>query len=633
MVAALSVVALLVMTCGKEPGSDKVIDTKALKIYELKSRRSEYELKQFIKQERSAWHRSEALKAFASIKDSAYSNFIGGFLLKDSVAEVRSSAAFALGQTGGSDAFRVLQKALDREKDNRVKRQVLEGLGKVLPFSHIGTALLYQPADSAEYLGYVWCLYRMAARRVVNESLMRRMLAYLDPAFSSNIRIPAAACFAVSDSINLSPVVSELSKILGKEYDTEVKLNLIDAIVAVKSRDLFSVIEPGLHDMNWTIRNRVIRGLTVLSWPEAKEKIGAALNDENINNRVAAAITLKQFGIESVKCAKEKITSTQDDEVIKILSDIAARNVYDSAFKAELRFRFDTARSPYLKAGYLEILGRSFSNYGLLKTLVLNDDSPIIRSTAAIALVRLNSLRSFPVDKRHEFFNLYKRGIQTNDVALIKIFCQSLTDPYLNYKSLHEDIEFLKAAREKFIKENNTEVAQPIENAVAFFEGHTPKKLPKHFKPVDWRSVLNIPEKQRIKIETTRGTIVAELSSKDAPETVSRFFALMDEGYFKDQYINDVTSDLLIYFGCSRGDGWSAAGYYMHSELTVNNFWPGVLGVASSGRDTETTHFFITQIPIFYLDGRYTTFGRIKSGMDVLANLRRGDKIIDITIL
>lgn len=627
------VIAFSLSTCTKEQGKNKFTDQKLVGIYELKNRRSSYQLKQFLAQEHSANYRREAVMAFASMGDTSYCNFIGGILLRDSIAAVRYSAAFALGQMGGQSALKILRKALIRERDTRVRRYVLEGIGKLLRSNEIESMLTFQPADSFEYLGHVWGLYRMSARHVINDSLLRRALGYLAPGFSDNIRIPAAACFAMTDSMNLCSVKNQLSEMLRAEKNPTVKISLIDALVNINSADLFSVIEPCLRDQHWSVRNRAIRALSILNFPDAKEGIEAAMADSNINNRVAAAGALEAQNAECSEWIKAQIRQSPDFGVVGILSNIMFENAHDTAFRSELRHRFDTAQSPYARAEYVEILGRSFSNYRLLKRLVLNEESPIVRSGAAIALAKLNGLRSFPEEKKAEFFDIYRKGIQTNDVALIKIFCQTLSDPYLGYKDLHPNIGFLRIAREKFAKDDNTEILQYLENTIAFFEERKPKKIPKRFKPIDWRIIARLQAIPKVNIQTTRGDVVAELLLEDAPETVAQFVDLIESDYFKGQPINNITSDLLIYFGCGRGDGWSAPGYYMRSEFSWTNFSSGIIGVASFGRDTETTHFFITQIPVFYLDGRYTPFGRIVSGMDVLANLRPGDRIIRIEML
>jgi peptidylprolyl isomerase len=59
----------------------------------------------------------------------------------------------------------------------------------------------------------------------------------------------------------------------------------------------------------------------------------------------------------------------------------------------------------------------------------------------------------------------------------------------------------------------------------------------------------------------------------------------------------------------------------------------GSIGIASAGRDTEGSQFFITQSPQPHLDGRYTLFGRVISGMEVVDRILVDDHIIDVSVV
>ena len=53
---------------------------------------------------------------------------------------------------------------------------------------------------------------------------------------------------------------------------------------------------------------------------------------------------------------------------------------------------------------------------------------------------------------------------------------------------------------------------------------------------------------------------------------------------------------------------------------------PGVVGMAHAGKDTGGSQFFITHVPVPRLDGRYTAFGRVVSGMETIDRALRGDR-------
>jgi peptidylprolyl isomerase len=56
-----------------------------------------------------------------------------------------------------------------------------------------------------------------------------------------------------------------------------------------------------------------------------------------------------------------------------------------------------------------------------------------------------------------------------------------------------------------------------------------------------------------------------------------------------------------------------------------------MVGVASSGKDTEGSQFFVTHSNQPHLDGRYTIFGRVIAGMDVVDKIQAGNKIEQMT--
>ncbi|HUI08885.1 MAG TPA: peptidylprolyl isomerase [Bacteroidota bacterium] len=83
----------------------------------------------------------------------------------------------------------------------------------------------------------------------------------------------------------------------------------------------------------------------------------------------------------------------------------------------------------------------------------------------------------------------------------------------------------------------------------------------------------------------------------------------------------------------SAGDGWGGPGYTLRSEFSTVRYGRGTVGMASAGKDTEGSQFFITHSPQPHLDGRYTVVGRVLRGMDVVDALRVGDRIVDARTL
>jgi len=133
-------------------------------------------------------------------------------------------------------------------------------------------------------------------------------------------------------------------------------------------------------------------------------------------------------------------------------------------------------------------------------------------------------------------------------------------------------------------------------------------------------------------IETDRGTIELELAILDAPRTVHNFIALARKGFFDGVAIHRVVPDFVVQDGDPRGDGEGGPGYTIRDEINQRPYLRGTLGMALDWEDTGGSQFFITHSPQPHLDGRYTVFGYVVEGMDVVDRIVQGDVIRSVRI-
>ena len=133
-------------------------------------------------------------------------------------------------------------------------------------------------------------------------------------------------------------------------------------------------------------------------------------------------------------------------------------------------------------------------------------------------------------------------------------------------------------------------------------------------------------------IDTSRGTIQIELAVLDAPRTVANFIALARKNYFRGVQLHRVVPDFVVQDGDPRGDGEGGPGYTIRDEINQRPYLRGTVGMALDWADTGGSQFFITHSPQPHLDGRYTVFGQVISGMDVVDRLQQWDTIERIRI-
>lgn len=138
-------------------------------------------------------------------------------------------------------------------------------------------------------------------------------------------------------------------------------------------------------------------------------------------------------------------------------------------------------------------------------------------------------------------------------------------------------------------------------------------------------SLTNPAVSPHVYIETEKGTIEIELDVLDAPLTARNFITLARKGYFDGLSFHRVVPNFVIQGGDPRGDGEGGPGYTIRDELNQEPYLRGTVGMALAWRDTGGSQFFITHSPQPHLDARYTVFGRVVAGMEVVDSINQWD--------
>lgn len=138
-------------------------------------------------------------------------------------------------------------------------------------------------------------------------------------------------------------------------------------------------------------------------------------------------------------------------------------------------------------------------------------------------------------------------------------------------------------------------------------------------------------------IITVKGTMKVEFFDKDAPKTVANFVKLAQSGFYNGLTFHRVIPDFVIQGGCPNGTGTGGPGYKIDCELTGGNQYHdrGVLSMAHAGRNTGGSQFFIchSRKNTSHLDRNHTCFGKVIEGLDVIDQIKQGDKIEKIVII
>lgn len=136
-------------------------------------------------------------------------------------------------------------------------------------------------------------------------------------------------------------------------------------------------------------------------------------------------------------------------------------------------------------------------------------------------------------------------------------------------------------------------------------------------------------------IETNKGTIKFELYEDLAPITTANFIGLAESKFYDGLTFHRVEPNFVIQGGCPLGNGTGGSDKRIPLEVTPNlkHGEAGAVAMArSSHPDSASCQFYITLAPTPFLDMNYAVFGRVTEGLDVVRQIRVGDKMTSVQI-
>ncbi len=176
---------------------------------------------------------------------------------------------------------------------------------------------------------------------------------------------------------------------------------------------------------------------------------------------------------------------------------------------------------------------------------------------------------------------------------------------------------FLKAASDAGV---DSDKVSSLEQAL---ETERPKVEAEKAKRAAEEKADDLP---RVKIETSKGTIVVELFENEAPNAVANFISLVEKHFYDGTVFHRVIPQFMAQGGDPKGTGSGGPGYSIACECELpgaRKHFLGSLSMAHAGKDTGGSQFFLTFRPTEHLDGKHTVFGRVIEGLDVLPKIQR----------
>ncbi|MEA2031671.1 MAG: HEAT repeat domain-containing protein [candidate division Zixibacteria bacterium] len=628
------------------------IDKLAAIIHLEDSRELSEELRQYL-EDGNPKVRARAALAIGRIGDKQAGQLLMG-MLEDSVWNVTSTAAFAIGLTGNKDlAMPLLDYA--NECPAAIAVTAVEAAGRL--------------ADSS-----------------MTEEIFQ-ILTFLNHP-SPNIREAAImALFRAGARETTSQVLNSLEN----ETDNIVKNAGLYMLSRFHVPEAFDFFVYYLGNPNPYLRKLAVRGLSRTKLTEADKYLNIALNDVN-RYVVAQAISSISSGRKkaSAENLRHKLKTEQDEKLIVALIN-ALHQLADSTGVEIARKRSAERLSPNITAAtvnyavsilkdraynYVDSLSREddqtiksacaealaeIDKKNVVPRLVVlfKDNNPSVRATAFTSLVEVNSDNiNFYIDQA-----LYDSDYVVNALAVDKIgkwkiskYLPALHTIMLRSPNINVDLRrsLIDAMQSFVVEEPRDSLAMEIlriglvdPDYVVRRDAHEiQKKLPSSLQ----KTVTSLTAKTRISkakikrslnkyetnpfatIVTSKGEIEIVLYFDKAPLTVLNFIDLAERGFYEDLSFHRVIPGFVVQGGDPRGDGWGGTDYYIRCEYSDEPYKRGTLGIATSGKDTGGSQFFFTLMPQPHLEGRYTVFGQVLYGMEVVDSIVEGDVIKNIHI-
>lgn len=552
--------------------------------------------------------RARAAYALGSVQDTTAADDLLS-LLQDLDARVRADAAFAVGQLPMDGVATPLFNALKVEWDATARLAQLDAIGKRCDEG--AGRRLFQIEDPELRWAVDKAMARCVLAGVGEEDMWPRLaedLFHPDP----RVREWAAYPFGRSDDPARWRVHFRALRRALREYEADdvAAMHVIRALGRVQ--DQFSV-----ELLGWWMRN----GATWQARANAAEALGGyeigaprrylvhGLDDASVHVRMQALSGLAGAPPSpgEVQRMKRWLEESPDDvptsaPILQLLAQAGEFDAVESWFA-----RPDVAEERVLLAG-IRAAGALVGERGveLLDEATRIGPPRASRAAARELVTRWEGSRAFP-EAHPVFHQLFTGLLEHEDPIVARVARTALRDTlFTPYGAGPGD--------ETAVEEN----ASPA----------GPAREPR-YRAVDWDHLSRVGKAPRLHLLTNLGEVVLELRTEEAPLTVDAITMVAEQGRFDGIPFHRVVPNFVVQGGdVSRSGTLDRIGWTLRSEFTRTPYLRGVLGMASAGKDTETTQYFITHSPQPHLDGAYTAFGAVIAGETVLDALGPEDWVV-----
>ncbi|WP_020571071.1 peptidylprolyl isomerase [Neolewinella persica] len=624
-------------------------------IYNHQNARNSDSLIYYLSSENSSYRylAARAFGSFPEISDTALDELSG--LLDEDNELIRTAAAYALGQSGSLRAADSLAQAFDGSGTYRAYNgTLLAAVGKSggqKSQDFISKISTYTNQDTLLTAGQAWSLFYFARRELQSPAGDAKMLAFmLDESAPYEIRRPAAwylQRFAVEVD---SSSEEQLRQILRTEQDPDVLMGTVRTLGrSGQPAGRVALLRALRAQTDWRVRTEILRALSGFDYSSVREPIVETLSDEHPLVRRSAAEFLRDNGQDAdATFYRQLARDSLKPDVRYVLYAAAHRHLplyfadYRGFLNYDLQEAFTKTTDPFEQAEILGALAEYPWNYRNIYELYQKSDQPMVRSAAAGALQRISNREDFNVffkkssrRVRYDLSIYFREMIYGLEAGPASEAGNALAAKGDIYRPFYPEIDWMSTALMGFKLPRDYDAYLAVDAARVALGGEEtpgPEEAGAPVKPIDWK-LIGTDAGKEVVIRTEAGRIVLKLWPDIAPATVSNFLELVKSGYYDGKVFHRVVPNFVAQGGGLLGNGYGAEDFKIRTE-TPGVRWDrsGLIGMASSGKDTEDVQFFLTHRATPHLDGNYTIFGAVVEGQEFVDQLTVGSKMESITL-
>ncbi|MFN5318174.1 MAG: peptidylprolyl isomerase [Bacteroidia bacterium] len=624
---------------------NKFSENQIIEVLDAADRRDTFLMHKYLRNE-SEVVRFQAALSFGSFCDSSCVEVLYRTLCNETSVEVKSSLLFAIGQTASGKGASKLLTLKNFADNSGLRGPFWIALGKCGAFDYFIKAAPKYALEPGFTEG-VFYLVRLG--KPLPYQLLKKMVDC--SAEESEIGYFAAHALSRCTS-DLTPFTNQVIENVKSHSDINTQSALILALAKSKTSNakLQEAYAYFSDEDDYFLRHAVVR-----AFHKKKDTVSIgfmlrALSDPHVYVREQASLWMRDVakGPENQKIYK--LFNAEKDALVRYTMAAYLVKFADEKFRKSLSVRLRTDYSKtndeYVKGYILSALSEDFSNFGFLVNAFQKEVGVLGRQFAYEALLSIRKSPHFDMYSKiysdsssgleAYFSQLITAAFNSGDVSLITMSAQILREKALNVdqKLWTNDVEFLKKILGTLLLPRDIEIYGELLQTIAFLQKKdlVGSVKPDYNNPPDWGSLKEIKTNQGIRIYTDMGIIEAELWVNIAPTTVAYFIQNVANGFYNSKRVHRLVPGFVLQSGCPRGDGYGSGSGSIRSEFSDELFCEGVLGMASAGPDTESTQWFIMQQDAPHLNGRYTAFGKVTQGLEIVKNARRGLNIKKIEL-